>query len=1128
MGTTLTQLQAGEPMQVAFVVAISGYEYLLCDWHDTAAVVTAWAGTGWTQALAGCTVHGDLEQEFEPWNADPEPMKLRLVVMNADGADQFGKDVAAKAKGNQTFATEGLDAATTSNLEVKSTGAFAAAGDLFFNNERIGYASVIAQAFQTLTRGKLAPFKADTEANQRFGRDHILPSVDWDTNLPVRVTDAPREWIGRDVEVRMHRVVGGVLDVRAQAQRIFAGTITDIMDSETGATIVNLVDYRQRISDAVLLRDQFRGKLREGISLAPNTHIKARAYRFDVATTQTATLNIKTGASGNRELEPGYYTAAELASKINVWLAYEMDAGGGNTLSGSWAVGIKTDPTDNGSRFTFWQKPDDGGTWLCSLEAAGWVWQSLGFDMEHTFYRKIELSAHSGEAEIQSARAPYRWRAFPGTFTTLELEGTRGTWVDNTEWLPSPWKQQVDSTANFGFLRIGGALYLCKHSSDTLFSEFVGLDVNLQKTFGTSYAEQVDIYGATIDEDTPPLDVHQVVILEGTLTDVVTRLLATTGPGAYNHATYDEVGWGAQLGVPVPWELLGDDWVNSIEGMAMASRPIVVRLTKPTRLMDVLEPELLLRGANIVWKNGVYIVAAPQSLSSAHAVHTFDETSKGTPPGSDDADRAPAVSTYEHIRNIVKIEYNPDLDGNFADVIELRHQESIDTHGPRAVTIKAGNSFGGSASDTIAGLAGEFLAAILPFFAKPLDIVRRTLMPKLWENVAPGDLGTLTDKHVRDAVTGSRLVTGKPCMVWGHSKNFARGDDEQLRGEVALVVNPQDNVYPYAPSFEIDTTYSVAPFTNGYDAAGVRIKLKQYAYGRSGSTSKDVTHFDVGDLLLIEEIDPTLPNSGLNWNRTISAKDEANDILTLSSVLTGYVGTNLYRGVSRQYTVAQTSQRSHAYQADDADALVEDVRQPFEYGVLAPGGVYDRAAGTELPERHSSAWWGDGKPLATGYDRAAAVFLNNFVQYKSAPVGGHMFTTLMSASGANWIYKYSKPKFFGPGRLTGGDKRYLSVAPFMRSTGAGNLVYCRVTLSRFLPRTDDTVSGAVVFIGPYRQVTFSSSSTTWAVLAAQNIEAVFNTWTGIGFLSVELKGLGSHGSSVEFRGLPKEILGAVG
>src|SRR5687767_10558185 len=92
MGTTDDQLETGSG-QFGFALLIEGYPEIICDVASTAAVVTAYSGTGWTAARAGLEVIGAIKQSIEPFKEDLDVPTLTFHVMDCDGSDTFGKAV---------------------------------------------------------------------------------------------------------------------------------------------------------------------------------------------------------------------------------------------------------------------------------------------------------------------------------------------------------------------------------------------------------------------------------------------------------------------------------------------------------------------------------------------------------------------------------------------------------------------------------------------------------------------------------------------------------------------------------------------------------------------------------------------------------------------------------------------------------------------------------------------------------------------------------------------------------------------------------------------------------------------------------------------------------------------------
>ena len=90
MGATLAQLQTGQA-RVKWVAAIYGYPYLLTD-ASTSAAITAWSGTGWTQAIGGLVVDGQWKQSIDPYKPFQPGGTIQLFIPDSD-SDTFGVDV---------------------------------------------------------------------------------------------------------------------------------------------------------------------------------------------------------------------------------------------------------------------------------------------------------------------------------------------------------------------------------------------------------------------------------------------------------------------------------------------------------------------------------------------------------------------------------------------------------------------------------------------------------------------------------------------------------------------------------------------------------------------------------------------------------------------------------------------------------------------------------------------------------------------------------------------------------------------------------------------------------------------------------------------------------------------------
>jgi hypothetical protein len=273
MGTTLTALQSDEGVTTQWVLAIEGFEYLLTD-GDTAAAATAWAATEWTQALPGLHVLGGYEQKLKPWDPAFNVSQMSFGVLptgTADADDIVGRLAFGSGAGTMTFLAGEIDC-FEATIPATSTAQFGASGTIHIGTEQIPYSSrdttLGASSFTASDRGKFAPFKAASESNQRFARAHRVPAIGDGHKIPSRIVSQQRTWPGRWVGLWIHRVVGGVLDTRAQAQLVWAGRIMEVRDDDqTGMTVFDCDDVKGALRDTILLADQWTARVKEGVYL---------------------------------------------------------------------------------------------------------------------------------------------------------------------------------------------------------------------------------------------------------------------------------------------------------------------------------------------------------------------------------------------------------------------------------------------------------------------------------------------------------------------------------------------------------------------------------------------------------------------------------------------------------------------------------------------------------------------------------------------------------------------------------------------------------------------------------------------------------------------------------------------
>jgi hypothetical protein len=1119
MGTTLTALQSDDGVGLAFTLAIAGYEYILTD-GDASAAVTAWAGTDWSAALSGLRIDGRFSQSITPWSDKLDVGRLTFYVSDASGddSDTFGIDTHKAAAGNETYLDEDLTPNDTT-ISVVSTGAFASSGTIYIGTERIEYAgkTTSPDTFTGCTRGSLSPV-GTSSASDVFGQEHNLPQYDYDTAGKIVVSDQPRKWIGRIVALYVHRVVAGVLDVRAQAQRIFTGRIKDIADTSSGETAVVCEDLRCMVRDCVLMRDQFRGRVKEGL------YINQGARRFDAYVVYGT--NPVTAPATQLELAAGWYTAEQLCNELQEWLIDDGAIGEGAAITDGWSVIINDDDrvvitwepaagTTAPRGFAIWN--DDDGLYDLGM-----------IDWDHRT-DKLYSNLTSGDPSITGPMAYIRAKAFQITESQLQLDSSTGSWFNNADWLPENLRDHIGTSEDWGLLQIGGSVVvLAKHDTDTNFTDIaLTRDHHLTKLFGERGELDTEIR-ADMDGD---LEVRQIVLINGEFESIVPRLFATTGASSgYNHATYDETDWGSQFGAGIPWDCLGDAFEDSIINdlnETSAANSMMVYLEKPTRLSVVLAPELILRGAHLVWKNGVMYFTTSQTPLASLADHALTEDNKALPSETRDPNRSPAIRDVSHCRNVIKLEYNRDIRGNYRSHVVVKHEESIGMIGERPLTIKCRNTFGdyNETGASVHQLIADVIGYVLPTWAMPLPRIRRTVDMAFYEDVAPGDQVTVTDSFARDT-DGTRGVTSRAGVILKHAYDFGAHGGE-MNGEVEITFTDL-NFAIYCPTGRIDETADGGAWDKGYNNGATTIRLKEHEYSES-SEAVDASHFAANDTLTILEIDPADPAAATSILDTGGNEPEVDSVssndLVLKVALAGWDNTLIYQVYSDNYGDAQASQQSDCYQADDADMSIEDTASPYLYGHFSEDLTITAAAPTHLAERYADDHSGDGVALATGFHRQVARNINNFLVYKSAPQmpscvwdGYNSQGYYQGPVGVAWYHLFTVPAPVGAFKhVLGGLTRKWSTAPSIESTTTDDEVGCRITLSLNPPTGSSHTS--VSFSMPYVQLTYTTTSTDLVIATAQQSGPIVKPWSGRGYLTVELNGSGGHGSSVLFWGI---------
>lgn len=1136
MGTTLDTLSSGEGMQVAFVLAIEGMPYLLTTSADTAAAVTAWAGTPWSTVYAGLQIKGSLEQSIEPWQREIKSSELIFVVQPVDdSADAFGVDVHKIGGGSQTELRSSIGCNDTTIPVMEHANL---TSPVWIGTERITYSGTSGTsaagtaALTGATRGTFHPFDDSGEGSagdaNRFGRDHTLPSFDYDVKYRPRVTTVPRTWIGRWVGLWAHRIVGTTWDVKAQAQRIFAGKIKDIQDTTDGGGATQLVceDVFSVIRDTTLLHDQFRGRVKEGVYIRQEWYFEAEEKMLTAASAfvanDAADLTVEpSGASGANQINAGYYTVFELIDALNAWLADEHNTD--VNLDGAWSLRVVG--ADGPEPRVEWTVQFTNATAYFNqtfkLRVPPQVLTFLGFEGFNLSNGFGELTMHTAGTDktvtLSAAGPPLKvgslqWTEAFGDYV-LDLESSQGTWFDNQAWLPEPIKSDHTTAGeNWGILQVGPIAVVGRYVSATSFTG-VALPPGLNAELGNAWIG--DARPSVALGDPGYLEVRQIVILEGKLADIVARLFASTGTSGYNHTTYDSLP--AQLGCAIPWDLFGDNFTTSLSVLEQDSSTNALRLVieKPVKLTACLVPELLLRGAFLVWKNQGMRFTQWATPVAGVATHTLTEANKGSSL-PDDPQLAPTQISDRDLVNVVKVEYNRKaiLDGAYRDTYEFRFAGSIADYGEsKPFTIEARNSYAGNTAtgDTVQDLVAALIGKYVPMWGRPIPRMQRTININFFEDVAPGDIALVTDEFMRDPSTGTRGVVAKPALIVRHGCKWWDGE---LYGVVELAFLALDNVPIYSPSaYLIASGYAADTPSAGKSQVNVEASYFTYA-----GEAADASHFAAGDKVTVYEFDDP---GGAPQSWTVGVDAVAGSLFTFDANLAGFDTAGKYLMTAQVYTANTTAQKTKAFQADDLDLRISDARDAYEYGHDAATAIVAAEASSVLPDLidTSGIAYGDGRPVTPAIHRTLGRFIANFIDYKSAVSMPVMVTgtPIRGPAAITWRLHWCMPAFAGIGILAT-QTRSFSVAPILDSTSTADQVECRVTWSLKPPTGSSLVS--VVFAPPYKQITFTHQSTTQAIKTAQDLRHVVSVHNGRGFLSVELRAAAVAGpSQIDFLGL---------
>jgi hypothetical protein len=1093
-------LAGGENPRIVFIMAIEGYDKLLTT-GGAAAAVTAWAGTDWTEALEGLEVNWQLQQGLDPWNAFNGASGIDIRVMDADRTDRFGIDVHRREGGTSTKIAANV-AADATTLTVLRADDFAASGTVYLGTEAIGYSSrdTGTDVFSGLTRGKWSPFTRSDGG--RFSRahqlEHNVPGVPPMATAVTTLRTHPTEWVGKWVGVWIHVVrSGGVLDTKAEAHLAFAGRFGPPKDSASGITRVACEDVRQTFKDTVIFRRQLRGRIKEGIRLPVGLRFRAHTRRVTAAGAQTSEtlddLTVVSGSPGANEIEEGLYRIADFESAINNWLADELATGNSHyNLTYRYATS-----SDDGLRPSL--RMDD----LDTAAAARNVWlntagtgaleirRALGWHEEPGDSGGMPVTSSAATATAFGAAAPVRvnagWVKYDTT-ATIDLEQMVGEFVDQTTFL-SPALQQA-SFAD-GILRIGDNLFLC--GTPTIANGQGTVTVRRVRELDAALASTTNKLMLTV-EDAGDLVVTQILILQGIPKVLIMALLTSTGSSGHN-SDWDLLP--AHCSAQLPYSLLTSDFEAELDAIPDGGVPMTIPIYEPTALHELLNVTLILRNVQPVWRQGRLTLKGWATPTSA-ATLTLTADDKRTPLSIAGGDSQRAVGEYtdEWWKNQIIVRYNRDLMGG-----GYRNSDPIagvdGGAGERRVSLEARNAVRGAGV-----LAGEDVLSLLPgfigglsFLTRPVLLVNVPVGLEMFEVLTPGEVLLFTDPHLRDPSTGERGVTAKPALVvrekhrWGGPRigeNGQAADPFEIFGEVDLMLFPQMSLAAYCPTAEVDHT----GLNGGYDTVGIALALKEHAHSESFEDA-DIDHLEVNDEVTICQIDPDDPAAPLTWNRTIISKGVGSIGLSAALATPSWDAAKKYRVFARNYANATTSQRAKVFQADDADGLVANLREPYGYGHGVQSTTGTVLTGTELARRHVTASYGDGAPLTTGHAYDTAINLNALVHRLTAPHQPTVYSESATFSGSGtWRLVKVCPVPVGVQRLSVAVTRKLWVAPRFKSDD-GTSCSVRISLLKSKPDSADPNAPSLMDIvrsTPFVEVTFTDDDTNYVIPAAQALD----------------------------------------
>jgi hypothetical protein len=1133
MGTTATAIAAGST-QLVFVAAIEGFSKLITD-GPIAAVLTAWAGTDWTQAIGGLHRQIDTTQTFDPWEPFQGGGTCTLAVV-PDSTQALAIEMSRTDTTPDTELTASVDRDDTT-INVKYADAFTAApSEAFIGNECFEYSAKTTTTFTASKRGKYSPF-ASGGVDTRFAGEHRISAYDlYTTDVPI-VTQYRRDFEGAWVGVWAHRVVGGVLDTRAQAQLVFAGQIDEFGQDASDTTVIHCRHVLDIIRDRAIGGDQYTARAGDAIYLDTNS-VLGQVDEWD-GTTQRAANHltvVSSGAVAPGQINAGYYSIAEIIDIFNAWLDYER--GTAHSIVGYYSVSTTSGPSTSGANVgllvghaRFSVSVGSGVQWLVSTAnpTLQYVLGCLppGGLLGGGLISGLVQGTGNGSTDYTNTLPNPINRAFAGSLGRFELDQEVGTFFDQSSWMPPQYAAYMTPGQPAGiFLASNNCIMVGYVAGGEFFGQIVA----------DPPINQYDPSFVVGPDDT--FTITQILALSMSCYALMQYLFFSTGTANYNSlSSYDAMTSG--YGMNIPGGLMAN-FGTTLAGVPGFDLQQTLWIMRPTKFAELLGPDFVLRGMHMVWRNGSLEFAVWSTPIAALAIAALNESNKAEPAGDGTSQSSTTLKSALWASPVlnIKFDWNP-IDDTFGPALTLVDRRGVDIRGgglePRNIEIRTLGS-GQSAKESLAILLGGaaggdigFVAKWIPFASRPLRMISRSLAQTKFEGLCPGDIVTVTDAEARDPATGAIGLTTVPGMILKHRANYgglapaksgAKPSVNPQSGDVDLMVMAVNRSALWSPAAEVDETANTGGFTAGYNAATNVLRCKAHAYSEASETA-DASHF--AGQVYITAIDPASTASPTVWLRTV-ASVSGNDItLTAALAAPAFDTTLTYRITSVDYSSADPSLQVDAFMADQASGLVDGVPvHAYQYGLAGIDTTTPTAPShTDGCEYIADLAVTDGSPFDTGNHKSLARTINNLMDHRTAHQHPSLGKTVMVGDprgvGAPYRLAWTAYHFFGVGRYgaagaTGASvRRFLYASLFMRSNTAAT-AHGRVTLSRYrisdayLTEYNATAPG-YRWTGPYSQVTFSAPNATWITTAEGALDMSVLDVYGGAWVSIELDGL---------------------